>query len=242
MHRILAFVIVTLMVTLVMPPAGAQISSSIQIVSPRNDATISGTQVVVEVRVQNFYLNPLSIGKPARPGEGYWEVSVDGKYAGISADEVASFPNDALPALDPGRHTIKAELRNNDHTSVAGAESSEVSITIPPKSAMRYTPPSGQPGIKIMVPHNHASVSPYLIVWVKIKGFKQQPRAVGTAAKSGEGYWRLYVDGRMAGISTSSVADVQMTRGKHVLGVSLRNNDHSPVKGASSDQVTVTVH
>ena len=159
MQRILAFAIVTLMVTLVMPPAGAQISSSIQIVSPRNDATISGSQVVVEVRVQNFYLNPLSIGKAARPGEGYWEVYVDGRFAGISADEVASFPNDTLPTLEPGRHTIKAELRNNDHTPVAGAANSEVSITIPPKSAMHYTPASGQPGIKIMVPHNHASVS-----------------------------------------------------------------------------------
>ena len=235
MHRILAFVIMAVLLTLVMPPAGAQISSSIQIVSPRNDATISGSQVVVEVRVQNFYLNPLSIGKPARPGEGYWEVYVDGKFAGISADEVVSFPNDALPALEPGRHSVKAELRNNDHTPVAGAESSEISINIGAKSAMRYTPASGQPGIKIMVPHNRSSVSPYLIVWVRIKGFKEQAKAVGTAAKAGEGYWRLYVDGRMAGISTSSVADIQMTRGKHVLGASLRNNDHTPVRGASSD-------
>src|SRR5207302_8886921 len=101
-HRILAFVLVTVMVTLVMPPAGAQISSAIQIVSPRNNATISGTQVVAEGRVQNFYLNPLSIGKAARPGEGYWAVSVDGKYAAPSADEAASLPSYASPALDPG--------------------------------------------------------------------------------------------------------------------------------------------
>ena len=75
-----------------------------------------------------------------------------------------------------------------------------------------------------------------------MQNFYLNPLSIGKAARPGEGYWEVYVDGKFAGISTSSVADVQMPRGKHVLGVSLRNNDHSPVKGASSDQVTVTVH
>lgn len=215
--------------------------SSIRIVSPKNKATASGTLMVVEVRVQNFTLNPVAIGKAARPGEGHWRVLVDGKPAGISADEVVSVPNDAYPSLDAGKHTIKVELLNNDRTPVTGAESPEITVTVPTKSAMKYAPASGQPGIKILVPHNKSAVSPYVIVWVRVKGLKQNPAAVGASPKAGEGHWHLYVDGKLAGLSTSSVADVQMTRGKHTLRASLHNNDNTPLQGAGTDQVTVLV-
>lgn len=241
MHRsVTVATILVFAAVLLIPPAGAQTVPSIQIVSPRT-ASVSGSMMVVEVRVQNFFLNPLAIGKAARPGEGHWHIYVDGKLAGLSADEVVSVPNDTYPALAAGKHTIKVELHNNDHTPVIGAGSSEITVTIPPKSAMRYTPASGKPGIKILVPHNRTAVSPYLIVWVKIRGFKENPVAVGTAAKAGEGHWQLYVDGKLVGLSASSVADVQLTRGKHVLKASLHNNDDTPVRGASNDQVAVTV-
>src|ERR1700730_7292199 len=227
--------------TLLMPPAGAQTVPSIQIVSPRNSATVSGSQMVVEVRARSFILNPMAMGKSPRPGEGHWQVSVDGDFAGYSADEVVSLPNDAYPQLSAGKHTIKVELRNNDHTPVAGAEASEITVTIPTKSAMRYAPAQGQPGVKILVPHNHTSVSAYLIVCVKVKGFRENPEAVGTGAKAGEGNWHLYVDGKLAAVSASSVADVRLARGKHTLLATLNNNDHTPVKGAAHHQVTVTV-
>lgn len=226
---------------LLVPPAGAQYGPSIQIVAPRSGAGVSGSMMVVEVRVQNFGLNPLLIGKAARPGEGYWRIYVDGKFAGLSADEVVSIPNDTFPSLPAGKHTIKVALYNYDHTPVPGAASSEITVTIPAKSAMKYVPASGTPGIKIVVPHNKATTSPYVVIWVKIKGLKENPMALGKPAREGEGNWRLYVDGQLAGLSTSSVADVVLPRGKHTLGASLRNNDHTPVKGASSDQVTITV-
>jgi hypothetical protein len=241
MQRSITFATLLIFAAVLILPAGAQPAPSIQIVSPRNSATVSGSQMVIEVRVQNFELNPGAIGKPAKSGEGHWHVYVDGKLAGLSADEVVSIPNDTFPVLTAGKHIIKAELHNNDHTPVAGAASSEITISIPPKSAMHYVPTSGQPGIKILVPHNHSAVSAYLIVWVKVKGFKENPVAVGTAAKAGEGHWRLYVDGKLAGISASNVADVQLTRGKHTLKAGLYNNDHTPVRGASSDQVSVSV-
>ena len=132
-------------------------------------------------------------------------------------------------------------MYNNDHSPVPGAESSEITITIPQKSPMSYAPGAGNPGIKIVVPRNKATTSPYVVVWVRIKGLKENPMGLGKTARPGEGNWRLYVDGQLAGVSTTTVADVVLPRGKHVLGASLRNNDHSPVKGASSDQVSITV-
>ena len=241
MHKTITIAaMLVLVAALVIPPAGAQTGASIQIVSPRNNATVSGSMMVLEVRVQNFYLNSVAIGKKARLGEGHWYVYVDGQFAGLSVDEVVSLPNDAHPKLAAGKHTIKVELRNNDHTPVVGAEGSEITVTIPGKSAMTYAPASGSPAIKIMVPHNRSSVSSYLIVWVKIRGFKEHAAAVGTAAKAGEGHWNIYVDGALAGLSTSNVADVQLTRGKHSIRASLQNNDHTPVAGAASDEVTIT--
>jgi hypothetical protein len=242
MLKMVAFAIGLVITAALMPPALAQATPSIQIVSPRSGATVSGAQMVVEVRVRDFLLSPAAIGKPAKPAEGHWYVYVDGKFAGLSADEVVSLPNDAYPALPAGKHTIKVELRNNDHTPVAGAESSEIALTVPAKSAMRYLPASGRPGIKILVPHDRTAVSTYLIVWVKVRGLKENPMAIGAAAKAGEGNWHLYVDGRLAGVSTSSVADVQLARGKHTVRAALYNNNHTPVNGASNDQVTVTVH
>jgi len=241
MLRTLTLGIIFVLAAALIPPAGAQTAPAIQIVSPRNGSTVSGSQMVVEVRVQNFILNPMAIGKAARLGEGHWNVYVDGKLAGLSADDVVSMPNDAYPTLAAGKHTIKVELRNNDHTPVAGAESSEITVTIPSKSAMHYAPAAGQPAIKILVPHNNTAVSTYLIVWVKVRGLKVNPAAIGSAAKAGEGKWHLYVDGRLAGVSASSVADVQLTRGKHILKATLHNNDSTPVRAASSDQIAVTV-
>jgi len=242
MLRIRIFAIVLVLVATLIPQAGAQSGPAIRIVAPRNGAHVSGSQMVVEVRVQDFTLNPMGIGKAAKVGEGHWYVYVDGNLAGLSADDVVSLPNDAYPTLAAGKHTIKVELRNNDHTPVAGAESSEIAITVPAKSAMHYAPPSGKPGIKILVPHNRTAVSAYLIVWVKVRGIKQNPDDVGSAAKAGEGNWHLYVDNKLAGVSLSSVADVQLSRGKHTLRASLYNNNHTPVQGAASDEVTVTVH
>jgi hypothetical protein len=233
--------IILVLASTLLPPAGAQTAPSIRVVAPRNGAAVSGVQMVVEVRVQNFTLNPVAIGKPASPGEGHWYIYVDGKFAGLSADDVVSIPNDVYPSLAAGKHTIRVELRNNDHTPVAGAESSEISVTIPSKSAMHYASASGRPGIKILVPHDHTAVSSYLIVWVKVRGFKASPMGLGTPAKTGEGNWQLYVDGKLGAVSTSSVADLRLARGKHTLKAMLRNNDFAPVAGASSDQVAVTV-
>jgi hypothetical protein len=241
MHRTAIGAIILVLASTLLPPAGAQAVPSIRVVAPRNGATVSGNQMVVEVRVQDFMLNPVAIGKRALPGEGHWYLYVDGKFAGLSADHVVSIPNDAYPALAAGKHTIRVELRNNDHTPVAGAESSEISVTIPLKSAMHYAPDSGHPGIKILVPHDHTAVSSYLIVWAKVRGFKGSPMGLGSAAKTGEGNWHLYVDGKLGAVSTSSVADVRLTRGKHTLKATLHNNDFTPVAGASSDQVAVTV-
>ena len=56
-------------------------------------------------------------------------------------------------------------------------------------------------------------MSSYPIVWVKVKGFKENPMAMGTVAKAGDGNWHLFVDGRLAAVSVSSVADVRLARG-----------------------------
>ncbi len=223
------------------PPAAAADAGapSIQIVSPANGATISGDLLIVQTKVTNFNLNPVAIGTAAKAGEGHWHIYLDGKLAGASADGVVSVPNDAYPTLTAGAHTIKVELHNNDHTPVAGAQSDQITVNVP--KTLTYAPSPGAPAIQIVSPTNGATIGEHVIVQARVNGFALNPVAIGTAAKAGEGHWHLYVDGKLAGLSASSVADVTLTPGQHTLKVELHNNDHTPVAGAQSDQITVDV-
>ena len=240
MRRLVMFAaLLGLAAALLAPPAGAQGTPSIKILSPSDGATVSGSMLVVEAQAKGLTLNPVGIGTAAKAGEGHWHVYVDGKLAGLSADGVVSVPNDAFPTLTAGKHVIKVDLHNNDHTPVAGAKDDQITVNV--ARTLTYADKAGSPGIRIIAPKNGASISPHVIVDVAVTGLKLDPVAVGTAAKAGEGHWHLYVDGKLAGLSASSVADATLTPGTHTLKASLHNNNHTPVEGASSSEITVTV-
>ncbi|HLW59525.1 MAG TPA: hypothetical protein VKV57_06305 [bacterium] len=224
---------------LLAPPVGAQGTPSITILSPKDRTTVAGSQLVIQTTVKNFALDPVAIGTAPKAGEGHWHLYVDGKLAGLSADGVISIPNDAYPTLTAGSHVIKVDLHNNNHTSVEGAKGDQITVRVAKTlSAMAM---GGHPGVKFLWPTDGATVPAHTIVRVSVTGLKLDPVAVGTAPKAGEGHWHLYVDGKLAGLSASSVADATLTPGSHVLKVSLHNNDHTPVAGASSSEITVHV-
>lgn len=235
MRRWLFAVFLTLMMS---GFAFAQGAPSVRFLSPQDGATVSGDLLVVQAQVDNFQLNPLEIGMQPKPGQGHWHLYVDGQLAGLSADGVLSVPNDAFPLLSAGQHVLKVSLHNNDHTPVPGSQSQEITVNV--AQDMHYAPPPGGPAIRIVSPSNGSQVSTHLVVRVAIAGFQMDPVDIGMQPKPGHGHWHLYVDGQLAGLSASNVADVALTPGQHTLRVSLHNNDHAPVKDAQADQVTVT--
>lgn len=76
---------------------------------------------------------------------GHWHLNVDGKYAGLSVSDVISLPNPAFPLLTAGTHVVRADLHNNDHTPVQGADNSEVTIFVDQPIALAGVPMAAAP-------------------------------------------------------------------------------------------------
>jgi hypothetical protein len=66
------------------------------------------------VVLHDFTLAPNAIGGANKPGEGHWLLYLDD--VPLFSVGVDRFP---LGGLTPGRHTVKAELRNNDRSALA---------------------------------------------------------------------------------------------------------------------------
>lgn len=70
--------------------------------------------VTVTVKIAGWRMLPARIGrKPNAADGGHWHLFVDGKYAAASAG-----PRASSRKLSAGTHTVRAELANNDHSSL----------------------------------------------------------------------------------------------------------------------------
>lgn len=98
----------------VVAPAAAAAQPSITI----KKATVSRSVVDLRVNISGFKMLPKRIGKkPNTAAAGHWHVFVDGKYNNASANATTG----ATLKLTPRSHTIRVELANNDHSSLAPA-------------------------------------------------------------------------------------------------------------------------
>ncbi len=106
-------------------------SPAISFVTPTDNA---GTNIRVEVKVKvsGFKMDGVQINKPNQPGVGHWHLYVDDKYAGLSVSDYLSIPNDAYPALLPGKHKLAVELHSNDHSPVTGVTSQTITVDVAP--------------------------------------------------------------------------------------------------------------
>lgn len=107
--------------------------------SPKPDATV-GKNVTAAVKLVNFKLDPADVGKPPKPGKGHLHFSMDGgkfdypKYSGANGQLAKKLgvtgkyspsvaPTITYKGLPKGKHTLKVQLANNDHSN-AGATAS----------------------------------------------------------------------------------------------------------------------
>jgi hypothetical protein len=76
------------------------------------DLVQDGRNVTITYKVSNLKISAEHYGHQAVPGEGHLHVYVDGvQKAGLKTDAPVRLEN-----LAPGKHTIKLDLQNNDHT------------------------------------------------------------------------------------------------------------------------------
>lgn len=90
----------------------------LRIVTPTNGATVEGDRILVQLAASNFTL--VAPGNRVSPGDGHIHVFLNDNEQ-YGAQTLFGFPN-----LQPGRYTIRAELRNSDHSQL----NPPVSVTI----------------------------------------------------------------------------------------------------------------
>ena len=107
--------------------------------SPKQNAKL-GKIVTATVKLTNFKLDPQDVGKAPKPGKGHLHFSMDGgkfdqpKYSGANGKLAKKLgvngkyspsvaPKITYKGLPKGKHTLKVNLANNDHSN-AGATAS----------------------------------------------------------------------------------------------------------------------
>lgn len=114
-------------------PAGGEAAGSFEITSPAAGASVEGPSVTLQVEVANLLLQTPGGGN--QPNQGHLHLYLDG---GSDYDVVYEATH-AL-ALAPGEHTLRVELRNNDHSPLSPPVAQEVSFTV----TGNYQVPAGE--------------------------------------------------------------------------------------------------
>jgi hypothetical protein len=83
---------------------------------PSLDATyvVAGNSVTITYKVSNLQLSADHMGGTKVPGEGHLHLTVDGKQKAMLKTEAPV----KLENLTAGKHTIKLDLQQNDHTAL----------------------------------------------------------------------------------------------------------------------------
>ncbi len=121
------------------PQTGPKIG--VAFVKPKPNSTAKGGKVTATVKLTNFKLDPQDVGKAPKPGKGHLHFTMDGgkfdfpKYSGANGKLAKKLgvegkyspsvaPKISYKGLPKGKHTLKVELANNDH-SPAGATATD---------------------------------------------------------------------------------------------------------------------
>ena len=119
-HRILRCALIGLWGVLLAGPLiftsslKAQATPSLKLIAPADGATVDGP-VTVRVEHSGIVFDGTKIGMAPEPGVGHWHINIDGKYAGLAVSNVIEIPNDAVPTISAGQHTIMVNLHENNH-------------------------------------------------------------------------------------------------------------------------------
>ena len=123
------------------PGGGNGTAPSITIVSPRAGA--QGGQFDMVVSVSSFDLRPVPTSPGVVAGQGHIHYLVDGKPA--EGDYATAAKNFTFKGLATGNRTLRAELVNNDHTSLSPPVFAEVKVQATSGGPATTTPATSTP-------------------------------------------------------------------------------------------------
>src|SRR2546427_631935 len=198
---------------------------SISIVSPANNAGVSNAGFRISVAVSGRVLDPENYGGTNIPGHGHIHVYEGTTLLGTTTTTWFD------ATLGTGDHTLRVELRNNDHSPLTPAVSTQITVHV------------GPPELKILEPVAATSVSAlgFRMRFV-VSNFTLDSQDYGGVAIPGAGHIHVY---QGTTLLTPPVSDhvtiTGLATGGIPLRVELRNNDHSPLGSPVFATIALTV-
>ena len=200
------------------------VAPAISIVSPSGAGTVSSRGFRVSVRVAGIELDAEHYGGSNIPGHGHIHYFVDSTFI------PSPLPDLDVGPLSPGIHTVRAELVNNDHSSLVPAVSDQTDFTV------------ADPSIAILTPANRTSVGTGgFRVQIQVEGHDLSLPNYGGDTVPGQGHIHYFVDGALVSATTATYHDVtNLEPGEHTIRAELVNNDHSFLNPRVFAQINVT--
>jgi hypothetical protein len=127
---------------------GAQGGARVSFASPAEGSTVTGPKVEVKLKIENF--KTVAAGSPVAAGEGHAHIFIDREpvAAGtaIPTDQqnivhLGAAPFDTRTIdLQPGRHTLNAQLADSSHKALTPAVTGKATFTV--RAAGAASPPA----------------------------------------------------------------------------------------------------
>lgn len=206
---------------------------SIKILEPAKDLSVSSLEFRLRVAVSNFTMSALDFGGWNLSGEGHMHifdvVGANEIYKDATADSTFTISGWSL-----GRHTLKVELYNNNHTELPAEYSDSVNLTV------------AAPSIALVAPTSILQGQDLTLTWT-VGGFVLDPGAFGGTPELGRGHVHVFevvnntenYKGATAGTSWTFTG---LSVGTHTFKVELYNNDHTGLPTEYSSTKTITVN
>ncbi len=129
MKKIIILPILMIVAVLLVSGCTQQTSPTLKIKSPVANAEISGSSVTVELDIKNFDLVKPTDAKTGKEfGKGHVHAYLDNSNEQKGAETTFTWSDVAA-----GKHTIRVELHNHDHTSYSPEVKAEVTFNLLPE-------------------------------------------------------------------------------------------------------------
>ncbi len=200
----------------------------IEVNSPAYGQVIDSATVPVSVMVDNFTLDPNSIGDNNQSGRGHYHLYIDGDYVSAEGEEDVYAYH-----VSGGDHVLEARLAWNDHTETGAVDYTRFSVT------------ADRPDITIGSPIDNDVISASMFtLQIDAENFDIVDNAGGNSA-GGEGHYHIYIDDAYYDYATTTTVLIDASvfgAGEHVARVTLVNNDHTDLDPVVEDEVTFTLN
>lgn len=122
MKKLIVMILAAMMLLSLASVAAAAPQDTWKIVSPAGGTNVIGSEVTIT-------LDPgeIKVAKPGAvvAGEGHWHFLLDGKEVGKGPVNEFTFK-----ALTPGKHLLKVELHQGDHSPYPGDTGREITVNV----------------------------------------------------------------------------------------------------------------